>query len=289
MSSRSGRISILSLVALLILSVFAWSTYTSAGQKDGLLHVYFLNVGQGDAIFIEAPNGNQILIDGGPDGRVLTELSEVMPFYDKDIDLILATHPHIDHIAGLVDVLERYEVANVVQAKEGYDSAIFRAFQSAIVAEGAQEIEAISGKVIDLGNEVTLTILYPFKSAKGSQTKEAHEYMVVSLLKYKNFEVLLTGDMEDEVEAALIAQGINLDVDVLKVGHHGSKTSTSTALLDATTPEAAIIQVGAKNKYHHPTQLVLTRLESFGIPYYRNDIDGRIEIVSDGENFQVLK
>jgi competence protein ComEC len=281
------KFSFFHLILFVVLCVFAWSTYSSASQKDGLLHIYFLDVGQGDAIFIETPNGNQVLIDGGPDGSILSQLSQVMPFYDKDIDLLVASHPHSDHIAGLVDVLNRYEVKSFLEAEEGYDSSIFRAMKEAIANEGLQEIEAISGKVIDLGSGVTLTVLYPFKSAQGISTKEAHEYMVVTLLKYNNFEMLLTGDMEDEVERQLIAKGINLDIDVLKVGHHGSKTSTSEDLLRATTPEVAIIEVGEGNKYHHPTPLILTRLENFKIPYYRTDLDGMIRLVSDGEVFKI--
>lgn len=283
------KLSLTHLIIFLCLSVFAFSTNSIASQKDGLLKIQFFDIGQGDAIFIETPSGLQLLIDGGPDNRVLSKLGEVMPFYDKDIDIVVASHPHADHIVGLMDVLGRYEVKNIVEAKESYKSPEFKAWQEAVAGEGAIEIEAIAGKVVDLGDGVTLTVLHPFKSVAGDSPKNPHDDGVVILLRYGELEVMLTGDMEAKVERRLILGGYNLDSDVLKVGHHGSKTSTSEEFLSATSPEVAIIQVGAKNRYGHPAPEVLNRLENFGIKYYRNDIDGDIKLVSDGENYQIIK
>src|SRR3989344_2694404 len=160
----SKQLKIIHLVIILCLIVFIFSTNSIANQKDGLLKVYFLDVGQGDGIFVEAPNGNQVLIDGGPDSKVVEELAKVMPFYDREIDMVVATHPHADHIAGLIGVLERYDVKNILEAKEPYDSLVFPVWEEAVRDEGANEIEAIAGKVIDLGNGVTLTIIHPFVS-----------------------------------------------------------------------------------------------------------------------------
>lgn len=286
---RDKRLSITHLVVLLCLSVFAFSVHSTAQEKDGLLKVYFLNVGQGDSIFIETPNGNQILVDGGPDNKVIQELAKVIPFYDRDIDMVIATHPHADHIAGLIEVLERYDVKNILQAKEDYNSPVVSVWEEAVQNEGANEIEAISGKVIDLGNRATLTIIHPFVSVAGTSPKNPHDAVVVAILKYGAFEVMLTGDMEAKVERRLVLDGHDLKSEILKVGHHGSKTSTTPEFLNAVSPDVAFIQVGAKNRYGHPAQEVLSRLENFEIKYYRNDLDGTIKVVSDGESYQIIK
>ena len=283
------KLSLVHLVILLCLAVFAFSTHGIASQKDGLLKIYFFDIGQGDAIFIETPNGNQILVDGGPDSRVLNKLGVVMPFYDRDIDAVIVSHPHVDHVAGLIGVLERYDVKNIVEAKESYNSSEFDSWREAVGSEGANDIEAIAGKEIDLGNDIKLTILHPFESVTGTETKTPHNDVVVVMLKYGEFEVMLTGDMEAKVERRLIMAGYDLDSDVLKAGHHGSKTSSSEEFLSAVSPEAAIIQVGSKNRYGHPSPEVLNRFENFGIKYYRNDIDGDIKLVSDGKNYQILR
>ncbi|MBI2068919.1 MAG: MBL fold metallo-hydrolase [Candidatus Yanofskybacteria bacterium] len=281
------KFSLTHLVIILCLTVFAFSTHSAAQEKDGLLKIYFFDIGQGDAIFIEAPNGNQVLIDGGPDNRVLSELAKAMPFYDRDIDVVVATHPHADHIFGLIEVLDRFEVANIIEAKDRYVSPVFDQWQEKVGKEGARETEALAGKVVDLGNNVFLRILYPFKSYDGTVLKKPHEANVVVMLEYKELEVLLTGDMEMPVERQLLLDGGDISADVLKVGHHGSKTSSSDSFLSSVNPEIAVIQVG-KNSYGHPTQEVLSRLEKSGRKYYRTNLDGTIKISSDGESFQII-
>jgi len=267
----------------ILVGLIALTGITSAqvNNQDGLLKVYFLDVGQGDAIFIQAPNGNQILIDGGPDNSVIQKLSEVMPFQDRDIDMVILTHPHADHLSGLVEVLERYEVHHVLQAKELYDSREFEAWQHALAQEETIEIEALAGQEFDLGAGAKLTVLYPIHSVAGTTTKTPHDDVVVTKLSYKDTDIVLTGDMETDVEEIITRYAV-LDSEILKVGHHGSKTSTSQKFLDAVTLQAAIIQVGKNNRYGHPTQTVLQRLENNHIPYYRTDTNGDITLVSDG-------
>lgn len=284
----SKQLKLIHLVTLLCLSVFAFSTNSIASQKDGLLKIYFFDIGQGDGIFIESPSGKQVLIDGGPDNKILSKLGEVMPFYDRDIDMIIASHPHADHIVGLMDVLSRYNVKNIIEAKESYNSSEFRSWVDAVKNENANNIEAITGKIIDLGDGVTLTILHPFELVIGDNPKNPHDDDVVVMLKYGELEVMLTGDMETKVERRLIVAKEDLDADVLKAGHHGSKTSSSEEFLSAVSPEIAIIQVGAKNRYGHPSPEVLERFENYGIKYYRNDINGDIKLTSDGRSYLIL-
>ncbi len=283
------KLSIIHIAILLCLSVFAFSTHFTASQRDGLLKIYFFNIGQGDSEFIETPSGNQILIDGGPDSKILSELGKVMPFYDHDIDVVIASHPHSDHITGLIDVLGRYNVKNIIEAEESYNSPQFRAWKEAVAKEGAQYAEAMVGESIDLGDGVTLNILHPFQSMAGTETQTPHDDMVVAMLQYGSFRVLLAGDMEKKVEDKLIAIGDDLKADVLKVGHHGSKTSTSEEFLNVVKPQFAFIEVGRNNQYHLPSPIVTSRLENYGIKYYRTDMDGDMEVLSDGKNYQVLK
>lgn len=280
------QLKLIYLVTILCLFVFAFSTNSIANQRDGLLKVYFLDVGQGDAIFIEAPNGNQVLIDGGPDNKVLSELGKVMPFYDHNIDLVILTHPHADHLAGLIEVLERYEVENIVEAKEGYNSPAFLAWKEIEKKERANEIEATAGRSIHLGEEIVLNILYPFQSLAGQTVKNPNNSSVVLMLEHKNIRILLTGDIEASVENRLIASDVNLSADILKVSHHGSRTSSTEKFLQDVQPQTAFIEVG-RNGYGHPSPEILERLESLGVKYYRSDIDGTKKLISDGEKFMV--
>ncbi|HXK40487.1 MAG TPA: ComEC/Rec2 family competence protein [Candidatus Paceibacterota bacterium] len=291
------KLSLIHLVILLCLSVFSISTYSTASQKDGLLKVYFFDVGQGDAIWIEAPNGNQVLIDGGPDNSVIQKLGEVMPFYDKDIDIVVSTHSDADHITGLIDVLERLEIRNIVYSNIIRSSSLYDAWREAVDEEGANVVEPVAGKVIDLGSGVTLTIVHPAESLAGrimparggsaSGGEKTNNESVVLMLKYGETEVLLTGDIEAKAERQIILSGANLDADILKVAHHGSKTSTLAEFLYEVSPQVAVIQVGTKNRYGHPTQEVLSRLENFGVKLYRTDVDGGVKVISDGVNYLI--
>ncbi len=276
------------IIVLICLLVLAVSTANSASQKDGLLKIYFLDVGQGDAIFIEAPNGNQVLIDGGPDNSVLSELGRVMPFYDKNIDVVLMTHSDADHAAGLVEVLDRYDVKNIIYSDIIRKSSLYKAWQEAVVKEEASVIEPVAGRTIDLGNDATITILHPAESLSGKVMEKVNNNSVIAMLTYGETEVLLTGDIEAKTERQIILSEADIDADILKVAHHGSKTSTTEEFLSAISPQVAVIQVGAKNRYGHPTREVLKRLENYDIKYYRNDLDGTVKLVSDGKNYQII-
>lgn len=283
----SKQLKLIHLVVVLCLSIFALSTRSYTNQKDGLLKIYFFDVGQGDAIFIEAPNGNQVLIDGGPDNKVIQRMGEAMPFYDKEIDMVVLTHSDADHITGLIEVLERYEVENIVYSNIVRKSALYEAWQEAVAEEGANIIEPVAGKVVDLGSGVTLSMTHPGELLAGKVLEKTNNESVVIMLKYGEVETLLTADIEARAERQIILSGTNLDADILKVAHHGSKTSTTEEFLYEVSPQVAVIQVGAKNRYGHPTPEVLKRLEEYDIKYYRTDMDGDIKVISDGQSYQV--
>lgn len=284
---KNRNLGIFHLVVLIVLGGGAMISFRAAAQADGFLKVFMLDVGQGDAILIQAPGGNQVLIDGGLGEAVLGQLSKILPPTDRSLDVIVVSHPHLDHLGGLPAVLEQYEVGIVLEAREDYDSSIFRTWRQGVKAENARQIEAVAGTLLDLGNGATLTVIYPFKSTEGILTRTPHEHNVTVLLRYGQTEMVFTGDMETKAEAALLAAGLNLNAEVLKIGHHGSKTSTSPEFLEAVSPQVALISAGRKNRYGHPDPLTLKRLEDFGVPYYRTDTQGLVTLTSDGERFTV--
>jgi len=260
-------------------AIFVW--YAVLAETRHGLKVAFLDVGQGDAIFVEAPNGNQILIDGGSNKAVLRELSKQMPFYDRTVDGIILTHPHLDHYGGLVDVLDNYKInLEMDSGNNNPESKGFDIYIKKLEEEKAKRIFAKKGMRVNLDKGLYLDILLPVINKKGMS---AHDEMVVARLVYGNNSFLLTGDMEDNLESFLLSFGGSIKSDVLKIGHHGSKTSTSEKFLGLVNPELAIISAGKNNKYGHPHQEVTERLSVFEIPILRTDEKGTIVLKNDGE------
>ena len=258
-------------------AIFVW--YAVLAETRIGLKVAFLDVGQGDAIFIEAPNGNQFLIDGGPNKSVLRELSKQMPFYDRTIDGIILTHPHLDHYAGLNEVLKKYKVSLEMDSGTKVKGAGFGEFENLVKGKNIKSLYAKRGMRINLDKDLYLDILLPVIN---DENLSEHNGMLVSRLVYKNNSFLLTGDMEDNLENFLLSFGDNVKSDVLKIGHHGSKTSTSEKFLGLVNPELAIISAGKNIKYGHPHKEVTDRLAQFEIPTLRTDEKGTIILKSDG-------
>jgi len=245
----------------------------------------FLDVGQGDAIYIEAPSGNQLLIDAGGGKQILPALAAVMPFYDRSLDVVIATHPDADHIGGLASVLESYEVVGIMDTGLSSDTATYRAFMEAVdneVSVGSQNLAASAGARINLDRQVYLDILWP---RQVFANQEANGASVVARLVYGETSALLTGDAPIAVERALLATYPNLQADILKVGHHGSKTSSDSDFLAQLASRYAIISAGAGNRYGHPTQAVLDKLAAAGAKILRTDRLGTIICRSDGSEF----
>lgn len=245
---------------------------------DRRFHIYFLNIGQGDSILIKTPENHQILVDGGPENSVIGELAEVMPFFDKQIDLMVLTHPHADHISGLIEVLRRYRVENVLFSGVDYGGPEYDEFLKELENQGVRVFLAESRLDFRMG-EVTLDVLFPKNIIAGEKFKNLNNSSIAMMVKFENKKVLLTGDLELEGEAELIKSGALLKADIFKAGHHGSRTSSSPELLRLVQPSVVVIQSGKENSYGHPHPETLKKLQKLGMKTYRNDIAGRVEFV----------
>ncbi|PIT91220.1 hypothetical protein COU17_01785 [Candidatus Kaiserbacteria bacterium CG10_big_fil_rev_8_21_14_0_10_49_17] len=275
---------LLSLLCVLLL-INAVIFYGLTLKESSALTISFLDVGQGDAIFIEAPTGNQMLIDGGRGKGVLSELSRVVPFFDRSIDVILATHPDADHIAGLIDVFPRYDISLFLESGVEHETGVTDSLERIVNAEaGLTRVLARAGMRVHLGGGARLDILFPDRDVSGI---ESNAGSVVARLSYGETSVMLTGDSPVAIEAYLASHfGGALHSTILKLGHHGSKTSSSLPFLSAVSPDVGIISAGKDNTYGHPHQEVLERVAELGIPLVSTIDLGMIQFVSDGKTFR---
>lgn len=267
-----------SLIFVFVVAVVVQAFTSATLFTNDRVVIWVFDVGQGDAIFIDAPEA-QILIDGGRNAVVLEKLAAVMPFWDRDIDLLINTHPHADHVTGLNHVLERYDVGEVWVSGQEYGTDTFSFFET-LGQEYTDWISVTAGDYIDLGSGAELEVLWPVQSVEGDLLNDTHDGNIVLEFTYGETSALLTGDFESEEELHILDDLSHIDV--LKVGHHGSKTSTSRELLEAIRPDYAVIPVGASNDYGHPHKIVLDRLQTIGAFIFRTDLDGDIRILSDG-------
>ena len=262
------------------------------GLPDGRLHVIALDIGQGDAILVRAPSGATLLVDGGPDPELLLRrLGERLPWWQRRIDVVLLTHPHEDHVAGLVAVLERYRVGLILEPGHEYPNPTYDRFVSLARAEpDATHALARAGQLLRLDPVSRLSIVYPSSAdaAAALPDGDINNGSVVAELRSGRFSALLTGDAEMPVEEMLLARGAVGAVDLLKVGHHGSTSSTGEAFLAALQPGVALISVGADNDYGHPHAATLEHLAAVGgLEVHRTDLEGNVEVVSDGTSYRV--
>jgi competence protein ComEC len=268
------------LAAGIIAALTAISLVACRHAPDGKLHVAFLDVGQGDAILIQTPNGRQMLVDGGAYPTVLlSRLGEQLPFWDKQLDVILATHPDTDHVAGLVDVFAHYDVDQLISSGEddGGSAGYAALLRAASDHQAAQHVAA-AGDLIQLDENVTLEVLH----AAGTPALSDNDNSIVLLVRYGALTVLLTGDSAEAAEKQMLEDGRPLQATVLKAGHHGSQSSTSTAFLSAVQPQYVVISAGADNRFGHPHSSTLERLDQVGATILRTDELGTIELISDG-------
>jgi len=276
------------MLPLLVVAILVWAVALTT--PDDKLHVNFLDVGQGDAIFIQTPNGQDILIDGGPDfQKINLELSEKLPFWDRTIDLVVCTQPHADHVTGLVEVLHRYKVKQVLEPGVAYNSSIYQEWLNVVEDKGIEYNIARAGQEVDLGSGIQMEVLNPPEGLFEGTSCDVDNNGVVLRLTWGKVSFLFTADIREEAEFELIGQRANLRSTVLKVAHHGSDTSTTSQFLAAVDPEVAVICVGADNPFGHPSPEVMERLiNRLGEDnVYRTDEDGTIEFITDGESLWV--
>jgi competence protein ComEC len=274
---------------VLLATVGVLLAVTLATRPDGRLHLFALDVGQGDALLVVAPTGAVAMIDGGSDPDLaMRRLGEVLPFWQRRIDLLVLTHPHEDHVAGLLPALERYDVGAVLEAGIAYDNPSYPRFRQLAAAEpGAMVRLARAGDAYQLDAGTRLTVLYPSETDAAAPLPEGdiNNASVVLLLEHGGFRALLTGDAEAPVERALVSRGLIGPVDLLKVGHHGSDSSSTPGLLAAAQPRVALISAGVANEYGHPHAVTLEHLA--GVEVHRTDLEGTVEVIVDAADYRV--
>ncbi len=270
---------------LIALNFFSWKFLAFLQNEE--LRVVFFDVDQGDAIFIRTPQNHHILIDGGPGEVVLEGLGREMPFFYNSIDLVILTHPHDDHVSGLLEVLDRYNVETVLCSGVSGSANVAQRWEKAIRERGY--IQARAGQRIK-ANDFHIDILFPAESFVGEKVDDLNEVSVISRLVFREeHSFLFTGDAyadqerevlsykkECEEEERAWCDVFSLESDVLKVGHHGSRTSTSEEFLDAVSPKVAVVMAGGDNRYGHPHREVVERLEDYGVEIMRTDRDGDV-------------
>ncbi|MFA6098150.1 MAG: ComEC/Rec2 family competence protein [Patescibacteria group bacterium] len=302
-------------------------------EQNKNLKIIFFDIGQGDSIYIRTPSQQDILIDGGSDSGVLAKLGRAMPFYDHTIDLMVLTHAHADHVAGLVEVLKRYKVRKVLYSGVEDSAPEFLEWERLINEKGVEMTIAKAGQEF-IFDQAGMKVLYPTEDLRQNKFDDLNETSIVTQLVYQNTSFLFTGDAPVKVEKGLLefyqqlgsgvlniaeasppalltpastssirsragrnakragasayplegAPANPLKSDVLKVGHHGSKYSSSLEFLQAVDPQYAVIQVGKDNKFGHPHEQVVKRLNGLGFNVLRNDLEGDITMESDGDN-----
>lgn len=253
-------------------------------QSLGRLRLIFCDVGQGDGILIITPGGKQILVDGGPGKKISECLSSKMPFWDRNIELMIPTHPQQDHIEGQIDVFEKYHVGQVLYTGVENKAQFFEQWKNDLKKEGSGVITAKRGDRIDAGN-VSLEILWPSAEVeedwKQKEPADLNQSSIVLRLSWGSFCAYFTGDITREILDGLVDK----QCQVFKVAHHGSKTGTDEEIIAKIAPKIAVIQVGKNNRYGHPTQEVLDLLTERGVKILRNDLLGNVEIDIDGKTF----
>jgi competence protein ComEC len=241
------------------------------------LRVSYIDVGQGDSELIQV-NGKNLLIDAGPN----SSRSKFMSYLDrqdiKKLDYVIATHPDEDHIGGMSDVIKKYDVDTFIAPKKISNTKTFENMVQALRNKDIKITLPKPGSKLEMGDNVSAEIMAP----NSSSYPDTNNYSVVLKITYGNTKFLFTGDAEKESEQEMLDRNYDISADVLKVGHHGSSSSTSQEFLNRVNPTIAIISCGKNNKYGHPTKKIVNRLKKKNIQIYRTDVDGNIILKSDG-------
>ena len=271
-------------------SVAALAWIAALSMPDGKLHVTFADVGQVDPVFIVTPGGVKIVVDGGQNPLDAARVAgSTLRFWDRTIDLVVLTHPHSDHVSGLTELMRRYDVERVLERRVEHDTPAYQAWRQAVEAEGAAVTQARAGQVVTLDDGVLLQVVGPPEELMRGTSSDIDNASVVLRLVYGEISFLLTGDIFSEAEADLVARDALIDSDVLKVAHHGSRTSSIDEFLDAVSPAAVVVSVGEENRFGHPhTETVAALLGH--VPedrVYLTSERGDVEFVTDGTRLRV--
>jgi competence protein ComEC len=279
---------------VLVMLVAGAGLVARVAHREARLVVTALDVGQGDSILVEGPRGGRLLLDGGPDpDRLLTVLDRHVPPWDRRIDLVILTHPHEDHVAGLAMLLARYRVAGIAENGMLGAGTGDRAFRERLRALGVTTTRLTAGDGLSFDG-VHAAIRWPIRGEvperSPSEGRRINDTSVVLDLRFGHRRLLLTGDIEDDVDPRLLTMGIEDEghrLDVLKVAHHGSGTATSDAWLEALRPRVALVSAGTGNPYGHPAPRTIERLETHGARVLRTDLDGDLEVSTDGRDLRI--
>jgi competence protein ComEC len=270
---------------LLLTTVFVWQAVCRE-TSDKTLTVAFLNVGQGDSIYIESPTHQKMIIDGGPNGAILSEISKFMPWYDHYIDAIMITNPDVDHYGGFIDLLKRYRVGLVIEPGTIGASPSYKTLEDLIVQKNIKKIIARRGQSIELGGGAHFDVLFPDRDVAKLNSNDGS---IVGQLVYCSSTIMFTGDAPNVIEEyVLLLDGTRIRSDILKAGHHGSKTSASEPFVSAVAPKYAVISAGLNNRYGHPHQETLDLFKKLNIKTLITFNLGTIIFKSDGKIFTLF-
>lgn len=269
------------ILSLLLLSSWLWRFWPA---PEAACRVTFFDVGQGDAILIQTPDRQDILIDGGPSNRIVSLLGPQLGFGNRELELVILTHPDSDHLTGLIPVLERFPVRQIFVSDVENPTETFSAWQNAIRDHAVPVKKVSQGEQYELGNFLDFSILWPpagdgWKVQGGGTPTNDGSVSLRAICAGSS--LVMTGDASDVVEDRIVASGLPLQASLLKVGHHGSRTSSAHAFLQAVNPELAVISVGRTNRYGHPHPSVLERLNHLNVKVLRTDERGSITLRSN--------
>lgn len=264
----------LGLVVLVVTLFLLLALIFKLSGRSGKIEVIFLDVGQGDAALIKLPNNKKILIDGGPDNIILRRLGSNLSFFDRQIDLMVLSHAHDDHLLGLIEVINRYQVETIIYMKGVEESDLFKIWLAAAQKSGAEIISLESEARLEYFPACSLVFFNPLSWGAKVDSNNS----LVTRLDCLSASALFMGDNSARVEDLMIKKGVALTAKILKAGHHGSKTANSQKFLEAVNPERLIISVGANNRFGHPSPEIIKILEKMGIKFNRTDYEGTIKI-----------
>lgn len=260
---------------LLVIAIAVAATGWSLLGAKPVATVTFFDVGQGDAALV-AVGRTQVLVDGGPDRAVLNGLGSSMPMLDRQIEYVVLSHPHTDHYRGLVDVFKRYKVKTLIIGIPGEEQE-YQAFEKLAESSGTRIVQA-GGQTINLASSAKFQIIFPQSPWPDQPVEHPNDSSVVAIGEFGITKILFSGDAEAREEAQIVRSGTSLDVNILKVGHHGSRTSSNPKLLEAASPEVSVISVGKDNRYGHPTPITLQNLTNAGGKVIRTDQQGAVTV-----------